>query len=412
MSHNHPHHHPHHHGGGCCGGHKAPAIAEEASHDFWSTQPVAVASGESEGVGAIEKSKKESVRQESYPLPEEFEWCTVNLENSDQMTRLYELLTENYVEDADALFRFDYSAEFLRWALQTPGSFPEWLVGVQVRSSGKLVGFISAIPGRMRFEDGKTVHVAEVNFLCVHKKLRSKRLAPVLIKEVTRRVNLRGIWQAVYTAGVNIPWPIAEPRYHHRLLNVKKLVDVGFASIPDGSTLARQTRLLKLNTETGCQLRPMERRHVKQVSALLREHLKKFKYAPELSADEVAHWLMPRDKVVYAFVKEDQATNKVTDFVSFYALPSSCLRQPGTKLEAAYMYYSVATSVSLKTLVEAVLAVALKEGFDVFNCLDIMDNSDFIEELKFGRGDGILHYYVYNYRLSKHSPKDIGLILL
>ncbi len=28
------------------------------------------------------------------------------------------------------------------------------------------------------------------------------RLAPVLIKEVTRRVNLRNIWQAVYTAGM------------------------------------------------------------------------------------------------------------------------------------------------------------------------------------------------------------------
>jgi hypothetical protein len=35
----------------------------------------------------------------------------------------------------------------------------------------------------------------EINFLCVHKKLRSKRLAPVLIKEVTRRVNLQGIFQ-------------------------------------------------------------------------------------------------------------------------------------------------------------------------------------------------------------------------
>lgn len=38
--------------------------------------------------------------------------------------------------------------------------------------------------------------VVEINFLCVHKKLRHKRLAPVLIREITRRVNLTGIWQA------------------------------------------------------------------------------------------------------------------------------------------------------------------------------------------------------------------------
>jgi hypothetical protein len=53
---------------------------------------------------------------------------------------------------------------------------------------------------------------AEINFLCAHKKLRNKRLAPVLIKEVTRRVNLKGIWQAVYTAGVVIPTPISTCR--------------------------------------------------------------------------------------------------------------------------------------------------------------------------------------------------------
>lgn len=37
--------------------------------------------------------------------------------------------------------------------------------------------------------------MVEINFLCVHKKLRSKRLAPVLIKEITRRVNICDIWQ-------------------------------------------------------------------------------------------------------------------------------------------------------------------------------------------------------------------------
>lgn len=35
--------------------------------------------------------------------------------------------------------------------------------------------------------------MVEINFLCVHKKLRSKRLAPVLIKEITRRVNVTNV---------------------------------------------------------------------------------------------------------------------------------------------------------------------------------------------------------------------------
>jgi glycylpeptide N-tetradecanoyltransferase len=41
------------------------------------------------------------------------------------------LLTNNYVEDDDNTFRFDYSREFLRWALTPPGYQPKWLVGVR-----------------------------------------------------------------------------------------------------------------------------------------------------------------------------------------------------------------------------------------------------------------------------------------
>lgn len=52
----------------------------------------------------------------------------------------------------------------------------------------------------------------EINFLCVHKKLREKRVAPVLIREITRRVNLQGIFQAVYTAGVVLPKPVSACR--------------------------------------------------------------------------------------------------------------------------------------------------------------------------------------------------------
>lgn len=53
---------------------------------------------------------------------------------------------------------------------------------------------------------------SEVNYLCVHKKLRSKRLAPVLIKEVTRQCHLKGIFQALYTGGVLLPTPVSSCR--------------------------------------------------------------------------------------------------------------------------------------------------------------------------------------------------------
>ena len=59
----------------------------------------------------------------------------------------------------------------------------------------------------------RSKRMVEINFLCVHKKLRSKRVAPVLIREITRRVNCKGLFQAVYTAGVVLPRPVASCRY-------------------------------------------------------------------------------------------------------------------------------------------------------------------------------------------------------
>ncbi|KAJ0458082.1 putative glycylpeptide N-tetradecanoyltransferase [Helianthus annuus] len=85
-----------------------------------------------------------------------------------------------------------------------PGYYKTWHIGVRVKSSKKLVAFITGIPARIRVRTD-VVSMAEVNFLCVHKKLRSKRLAPVMIKEVTRRVHLENIWQAAYTAGWFFP---------------------------------------------------------------------------------------------------------------------------------------------------------------------------------------------------------------
>ena len=91
------------------------------------------------------------------------------------------------------MFRFDYSIEFLQWALTPPGYHKGWLFGVRGGKKNKLFGFISGIPVHTVVR-GHKITMVEINFLCVHKSLRDKRLATLLIKEVTRRVNILNIW--------------------------------------------------------------------------------------------------------------------------------------------------------------------------------------------------------------------------
>ena len=193
------------------------ASGADAKHLFWDTQPVPGLSEdfpEDGRMGPIDHTDLAAVRKEPYTLPASFQWTDVNLDSDVECKELYTLLHENYVEDGDQMFRFDYSMPFLRWALQPPGYRPEWFVGVRVAQTQKLVAFIACTPALLYChgtrvqpsqpeakEDEATSSddepsVVEVNFLCVHKKLRSKRLAPVLIKEITRRVNVCGIFQA------------------------------------------------------------------------------------------------------------------------------------------------------------------------------------------------------------------------
>uniref|UniRef100_A0A182VRI7 Glycylpeptide N-tetradecanoyltransferase n=1 Tax=Anopheles minimus TaxID=112268 RepID=A0A182VRI7_9DIPT len=394
---------------------KTPEEALHKSYKFWSTQPVPRMDENILANEAIEQDKPLSeIRQEPYALPDGFTWDTMNLNDPLQLKELYTLLNENYVEDDDAMFRFDYQPEFLQWALQPPGWKREWHCGVRVVKSGRLVGFISAIPGTLNVHR-KEQRMVEINFLCVHKKLRSKRLAPVLIREITRRVNLTGIFQAVYTAGVVLPKPVSSCRYWHRSLNPKKLIEVKFSYLSRNMTMQRTIKLYKLPDQPKTPgFRKLLETDLKAVHKLLESYLQRFNLTPVFDETEMRHWFLPQNGIIDCFVVEDPARpGTITDMVSYYTLPSTVMHHAVHKyVKAAYSFYNVSTRTPWLELMNDALISAKNLGFDVFNALDLMDNKQFLAPLKFGIGDGNLQYYLYNWRCPSMQPEDVGLILL
>jgi glycylpeptide N-tetradecanoyltransferase len=192
----------------------------------------------------------------------------------------------------------------------TPDYEKTWHVGLRAthNEKRKLCAFITGIPVTVRVRNN-TFKSVEINFLCVHKNLRSKRLAPVLIKEITRRCHLLGIWEAVYTAGVVLPKPIATCRYYHRSLQWTKLYQTGFSPLPSGMTEARMVMRNRLPKNTFLPgIRLMEEADVKAVTTLLKNYLDHFDLAPEYTEDEVRHWLLHRgddaNRVIWAYVVE------------------------------------------------------------------------------------------------------------
>ena len=235
------------------------------------------------------------------------------------------------------------------------------------------------------------------------------------------------------------------------------------------------------------------------ITRLLRAYLALFKLRPLLSEEEVAHWLLPRAGVVDSFVVDtataaaEAATtaaaaasvaggggggssggggggapapavhpasqSTITDFISFYHLPSTIIGHEKHKvLSAVYAYYMVpganvcpssaaeaaaagagaddggasargearrrgaagaaaASSAPVGHTLPAIMGDALilakQRGVDVFNALDLMEHDPAVlRDLKFGAGDGHLQYYLYNWGCPEISAREVGLVLL
>ncbi|KAJ5649280.1 Glycylpeptide N-tetradecanoyltransferase [Penicillium longicatenatum] len=388
---------------------ESPSDIDKPKHDesykFWKTQPVPQfnENGESKG-GPIKVVNQDEVPKEPYPLLDGFEWGTIDPENEKEVGELYELLSNHYVEDDDSSFRLNYSPVFLRWsvnsflikvffhhthqmtrrALTAPGWQKQWNIAVRASASQKLVAFITGVSTNINVY-AQAIKVIEINFLCIHKKLRSKRLTPLLIKEITRRCYLQGIYQAIYTAAAILPTPL-----------------------PANSTKARQIAKYHLPSITLTPgLRLMQADDLDAVHELLEWYQQRFDIGPAFSIDELRHWLLEAqtkasNRVVWAYVVEDLETRKITDLVSFYCIDSAVLSHSRDVIRTAYLYYYATENTEnlqerLQGLINDALILAKKAGLDVFNALHLQDNELFLEKLRFGRGDGQLHYYLFNY---------------
>ncbi|XP_056158062.1 glycylpeptide N-tetradecanoyltransferase 1-like [Lampris incognitus] len=394
-------------------GQSLPKTLQEAkhyTHRFWDTQPVPKLSDTVTTEGPIVEVG-EGVREEPYSLPQGFSWDTLDPTSPTTLRELCTLLNENYTEDDDNTIRSHFSPEYLQWVLQPPGWVAQWHCGVRVHTSKKLVGFIAAVPANVRIYD-KEKQMAQVSLLCVHKKLRFKRMSPVLIRELTRRVNRQGLYQAVYTVSSFLPTPLSTCRYWQRSLNPRKLMEVTRSGLGRNMTVQRALKLNRLPEATKTSgLRPMTKEDVPAVRALLERHLQKFHLAPLMSPQDAQHWLMPRDGVIDTYVVQS-AGGLLTDLVSFYCVAYQVLNHPvHSALRVAHLLYCVCTSTDLASLMEDALVLAKAKGFDAVTVLDVMENKCFMEKLKFTRGDKNLHYYLYNWACPTISPDKVGLLL-
>ena len=105
---------------------------------------------------------------------------------------------------------------------------------------------------------------------------------------------------------------------------------------------------------------------------MLNDYLQQYKLHIQFTLAEIGHFLLPQENVVESYVVEDPDTDQITDFISFYSLPSSILKNPSySALNVAYSFYNVPNKHKLTDLMKDALVLAKNKGYDVFNALDI-----------------------------------------
>lgn len=354
----------------------------EKNHKFWNKQPVEVG----EGNDIIKHPSK--ILTEPFILPEGF-----SFDNITDVKELSRFLSENYVEDTTEQFRLQYSEKFLSYMINNPKHKEEYSLGL--RFNNKLVGYVFARE-HILVIDGKENKVAGVNFLCVSKDLRGKRISPVLIKEITRRCNCEGIYQAIFTSGTKFSFNVSQSNYFHRPLNVKRLVSTGFTS---------DTRVLQIPASRSSTRRATEE-DIPKMYELYQKASREFKFHENMDFEDFKYNFTNVSDVINSFVYYED--DELVSFGSYYVLETYCI-QKKMKIKGAYLYYTCGGEI--KEMVSDLLCFANEDKCDVLNCIDIADSQKFIDSLDFSYGTGILNYYLFNWKTSSVDKKDVFFYL-
>lgn len=94
-------------------------VKDMASYKFWSTQPVMKLDESADKPfeeGPLKIMKVEDIPTSPAPLGiDKFEWVTMDMTEESQLKEVYDLLNYHYVEDEEAMFRFKYGTDILKW---------------------------------------------------------------------------------------------------------------------------------------------------------------------------------------------------------------------------------------------------------------------------------------------------------
>ena len=241
--------------------------------------------------------------------------------------------------------------------------------------------------------------------------MRNNSLAPLLIKEITRRAVLKGITSAVYTVGKKITEPVTVCHYNNIYLNIQKLKECKFIN----DDFVEQPSLYQIRNDY--IIRQITESDTEKVIELLNNYIKKYTIHKIFDHREIEHLLSGvKCGVIQMMVIENKREGDIIGMFSMYSLPSKILFENEYQhdhIKFAHLYYYAYNpkEMNINDIMYYSKKTAKEYGYDILSYLNIMDNKYYLNTDNVNNCE--LNYYLYNYNLSsKVTPDGIGLLFL
>lgn len=385
---------------------------------FWSTQPV------NKGIypdfinGKIKELDKNMI--DNY-LPENLEWVSLDVNNDHVLNAIHQFLSDHYVTDINNMYRLDYSKEFLKFGLKYPNYNKNLNLGLLYITPGytTIVGFISGTEIILNINKDKNLKSVDINFLCIHTQLRNKNLAPLLIKEITKRSISLNNEIALYTAAKKITKPFSLSYHNNIYLNPTKLKECLFISEEMNPTI---TSLVNAKSFVNYTVRPINNNDIDALFLLLNIFLSKYKVYQTFSREEIIHMFI-NNNVIHTRLMIENTTKQIIGMYSIYNIPSRLLfnnKHSHINFCNLYYYYYDKNYISINHIIKEAVILSKNYDYDVLTFLNNMDNKyinpSFIhyttqpKESETSSHD-CLYYYLYNYISSDVKPEELGILL-
>lgn len=325
-------------------------------------------------------------------LPKEFKWCTFDI--SADSTQITSFLNSHY-RDVKNNWTRCFTEEYLKWYLTN--SCDHIILGIKLVETNKIVGLITATFNTYCLSNESPKIIPNVDFICVHKQLRNKKMFNKLFNKMVTECKTLGFNNIFYKTNKDTSPNTCFYKSHtsFRPLNGKKLTESKYTVFSNRLSLDHVNKANKtISTLCNKNFIKLTDKHLSQVYNLYNDYIEKYSFYQIFTFDQFKQTFFNNNFVESFVLVDEDDTTHVIDFISYQKV---LFTNTSTTIKCAYLYCYTSDEETAYRLIHDAIVMAYKNNVDIFYTHDLMEHTDVLPDLYFIKNNKTVHYHQHNH---------------